>query len=272
MKIAKRRVQLIAETEFLAGLDWDVPESEKPTPEMEWFWSRSRYNGGSRSIGGHDIVEFAGRACYQSFGRPNPATAMQRDYIRNIIEQRHFSVLEHAVATFYLTGVSRSFTHELIRHRHLSYSQLSQRFVDSSEPEYAIHPALQEILDNEGEETFVDERLEDVNEAVKRAYAEITGAMSSGATERKKKEIREAARAVLPNMTATKIVVTGNVRAWRHFILMRCTEHADREIREVAYAIFNRLSWYYRDFFQDMKVDESRGYPVVSSAYGEEDY
>ena len=69
------------------------------------------------------LTEFAGRACYQSFHRPNPATARTADYLRRtLFEQGHRSIAEHATATFYITGVSRAFTHELIRHRHLSLS------------------------------------------------------------------------------------------------------------------------------------------------------
>src|SRR5690554_948865 len=70
------------------------------------------------------LAEFAGRSCYQSFHKPNPKTEANHDYLRNILNQGHFSVLEHASATFYVTGVSRALTHELIRHRHLSYSEL----------------------------------------------------------------------------------------------------------------------------------------------------
>ncbi len=79
--------------------------------------------------GGQALAEFAGRACYQSWKKPNPATATNAGYLAHILEVGHLSVLEHGTVTFYLTGVSRSFTHELIRHRHFSYSQLSQRYV-----------------------------------------------------------------------------------------------------------------------------------------------
>ena len=72
--------------------------------------------------GGQALAEFAGRACYQSWNKPNPATATNAGYLRHILEVGHLSVLEHGTATFYLTGVSRSLTHELIRHRHFSYS------------------------------------------------------------------------------------------------------------------------------------------------------
>ena len=79
--------------------------------------------------GGQALAEFAGRACYQSWKKPNPATATNAGYLRHIIDVGHLSVLEHGSVSFYITGVSRSLTHELIRHRHFSYSQLSQRYV-----------------------------------------------------------------------------------------------------------------------------------------------
>src|SRR4051812_8668765 len=79
--------------------------------------------------GGEALAEFAGRACYESWSKPNPATATNAGYLRHILEVGHLSVLEHGTVTFYLTGVSRAMTHELVRHRHFSYSQLSQRYV-----------------------------------------------------------------------------------------------------------------------------------------------
>ena len=102
------RVQLIAKTDFL------------PPADVPWE---------TDADGGQALAEFAGRACYQSWKKPNPATATNAGYIRHILEVGHLSVLEHGTVTFYFTGVSRSLTHELIRHRHFSYSQLSQRYV-----------------------------------------------------------------------------------------------------------------------------------------------
>lgn len=149
------------------------------------------------------LVEFAGRACYQSFHKPNPATARNKDYIaRTLHEQEHWSIAEHATATFYITGVSRALTHELIRHRHLSYSQLSQRFVDESNANIVIPPAAEGLP---------------------------------------RKQAREAARAVLPNMIETKIVVTGNLRAWHEVITRRTAPDADAEFQQVARLIRDEL-------------------------------
>ena len=109
---APLHVQLIAKTEFVAPSD--VP------------WSTD-------ADGGQALLEFAGRACYQSWSKPNPKTATNAGYLQHIIDVGHFSVLEHASVSFYITGISRSCTHELIRHRHFSYSQLSQRYVPEND-------------------------------------------------------------------------------------------------------------------------------------------
>src|SRR5258707_11430328 len=91
--------------------------------------------------GGEALAEFAGRACYQSWSKPNARTATNAGYLRHILEVGHLSVLEHGSVTFYLSGVSRSFTHELVRHRHFSYSQLSQRYVPGRE-QAMVEPAV----------------------------------------------------------------------------------------------------------------------------------
>lgn len=187
------------------------------------------------------LAEFAGRACYQSFDKPNPKTAANRDYLANILLQQHFSVLEHASATFYVTGVSRSLTHELIRHRHLSFSQLSQRFVDETLAEFVMPPAL----DNDEDRHWLSE----VHIALETYHAIAKRLQGKGLT---RKQAREAARAVLPNATETRIVVTGNMRAWREFIAKRNTPAADAEIRELAREIQRQLTELAPNTFQDM--------------------
>jgi thymidylate synthase (FAD) len=90
------------------------------------------------------LTEFAGRLCYQSWDKPRPATRANSDYLANILQRKHFSVLEHAGFTVVITGVSRSFTHELVHHRHLSFSQLSQRFVDESSARFVPPPLFRD--------------------------------------------------------------------------------------------------------------------------------
>lgn len=195
-----------------------------------------------------DLGEFAGRACYQSFGKPNPATATNVDYIGNIIRQGHGSVLEHATATFYIEGVSRALTHELIRHRHLSYSQVSQRFVNEAEADIVLPPAV------EGDEVATD-ILRDVDSFTKEAYTALVEHLQD-TVGLPRKQAREAARAALPNMTETKIVVSGNLRAWRDVLGRRLDPSADAEIREVSQMILASLKEIAPASFQDFDLPD----------------
>lgn len=181
------------------------------------------------------LAEIAGRQCYESWSRPNPKTAANRDYLANIIRQHHTSVLAHASFTFRLTGVSRSLTHELIRHRFLAVSEVSQRYVDMN-VSYSVIPPLFRGND------FAEEWIGDVETtAVDRYNALVDLAINDGAT---RKQAREAARCVLPGGTETKMIVSGNCRAWRDFVSLRATPHADAEIREIANAILSVLHEY----------------------------
>lgn len=197
--------------------------------------------------GAEALIEFAGRACYESWSKPNPKTATNAGYIDHILEVGHFSVVEHGQATFYITG-SRSMTHELVRHRHFSYSQLSQRYVPSSgevvEPQIiAEDPDLHAMFD---EARLTSQYAYEV--LVDRLDRKLEG--QPGA----RKRAREAARAVLPNATETKVVMTGNLRAWRHFIDLRATEHADVEIRKVAIAVLVDLTFQFPNVFADYSL------------------
>jgi thymidylate synthase (FAD) len=189
------------------------------------------------AVGAETLCEMAGRVCYMSFGMGRKTN---EEYLGHIIDMRHGSVLEHAVWNFVITGVSRSFTHELVRHRAgFGYSQLSQRYVDESTADFIepdciaedpeahriweaavtqAHAAYMQLVER------LNVRFKDVPEATLR-----------------RKLARQAARSVLPNATETKIFVTGNGRAWRHFIEARGHEHAEVEIRRVAVMILRVL-------------------------------
>lgn len=228
-------VTLLAHTELeLNLLDW-----------ANKIWSTESWMEHDPNTSHADILaEFAGRACYQSFDKPNPATRANKDYIANILKQQHFSVLEHASATFYIQGISRALTHELIRHRHLSYSQLSQRYVPSEEVDFVIPPA---VGDSRGLELY----LEDYMQGARDAYEHLVQRFEEKGITGKK--AREAARAVLPNMTETKIVVTGNHRAWRDVIAKRNSPAADAEIREFAAELLRHLKQVAPATYQDME-------------------
>ncbi len=200
---------------------------------------------------GETLVEVAGRLCYKSYAKPRPGG--NSAYIGHILEVGHGSVLEHAVFNFIITGVSRSFTHELIRHRAgFGYSQLSQRFVDESscafvEPDpIAQDPELHRIW---------METIATCQSAYK-ALADGLNARFASIEDRtlRRKKAREAARSVLPNATETQIFVTGNARALRHFIEMRGDAAADAEIRKVAVAMLKVLQAESPNLFGDYSL------------------
>ncbi len=187
-------------------------------------------------VGGEQLAELAGRVCYMSYGK---GRRTNREFIEHIVEVGHGSVLEHAVWSFLITGVSRSFTHELIRHRHFSYSQLSQRYVDESNSDF-IEP---DVIAEDPDLHAIWSRA--VN-ATREAYDQLVAGMEHKFGDvadktLRRKLARQAARSVLPNATETKIFVTGNARALRHFIELRGSEHADVEIRKVAVAMLKLM-------------------------------
>ncbi|MCA8935739.1 MAG: FAD-dependent thymidylate synthase [Planctomycetes bacterium] len=256
----------------------------------------------------HRIPELAGRICYMSFGEKQ-GRKDNNSYLSNIIKVGHGSVLEHTVYSLLLTGISRSLTHELVRHRAgFAYSQLSQRYVDETDAQFVIPPAVQD--DPELEKTlqdFCDVSLKvygELTDKLAEKYATPTGLvdfalreeqLTEGETGKftfgeaveghdnlsidewrsraaesesiakffKKKTIRarrkaarEAARAVLPNATETKIFVTGNARAWRHFIELRGDIHAEAEIRALACDVARLLKKEAPNLFGDYEIVE----------------
>jgi thymidylate synthase (FAD) len=216
--------------------------------------------------GGQALAEFAGRACYQSWSKPNPATATNEGYLRHILEVGHLSVLEHGTVSLYLSGVSRSLTHELIRHRHFSYSQLSQRYVPEGDAA-VVEPAVI------AEDPELHEKFLAATDAALTAYGELLEALEKRFADvpngtLRRKQARQAARSVLPNATETRIVVTGNYRAWRHFVAMRASEHADVEIRELAIACLRELQRVAGNVFGDFRISSlADGTEVAASPF-----
>ncbi len=209
------------------------------------------------------LNEVAGRACYMSFGKGRKSN---QEYLDNILTSKHGSVLEHAVWNLLITGVSRALTHELVRHRAgFGYSQLSQRYVDESEARYVVPPLYQE-----NEE--LRRRWQQTIDCVRKAYVELAEATTQYVQQKhpemaprdRRKWARQAARSILPNACETKIFVTGNSRAWRHFLELRGSPHADSEIRLLAVEIGRVLKQESPNIFRDVEVyDEADGMPAV---------
>ena len=171
------------------------------------------------------LLTMAGRNCYRSFHRPNEATYDDADYLRRTLgEQGHWSIAEHATATLYFTGVSRAFLTELTRHRHLSFSVESQRFIDANDANIVAPPAIRSHKDPYVLRNFADAADEAI--AAYMLTRDELGALP-------KKQRNEAARALLPNAVETRMVVTGNLRAWNEVIQRRTQPDADAEMQEV---------------------------------------
>jgi len=207
-------------------------------------------------VAGEKLIEVAGRLCYMSFAKPRPGG--NKAYLGHILEVGHGSVLEHSVFNVIIAGVSRSFTHELVRHRAgFGYSQLSQRFVDESECRFVEPDAIAD--DPELHRVWVEtvQTCQTAYKALADALAKKFVAIEDKTLRRKM--AREAARSVLPNATETKIFVTANGRALRHFIEMRSDPAADAEIRKVAVALLRLLQSDSPNLFGDYTISELPG-------------
>lgn len=206
------------------------------------------------SSDGERIAEFAGRLCYMS--QHNPAGRTTAEYLANILKQGHGSVFEHSQYVILLEGISRSCSHELVRHRAgFGFSQLSQRYVDESRAAFVMPPAVQ---GNSGLEAAWAAQMESAQVAY---VAAVEGLMVKyewvADRVHRRKMAREAARSVLPNATEVKIVVSANIRAWRTMLELRLGEGAEQEIRRMAVAILRLLQTEAPALFHDFEIYEA---------------
>ena len=203
------------------------------------------------SSDGERIAEFAGRLCYMS--QHNPAGRTTAEYLRNILRQGHGSVFEHSAYVMLIEGISRSCSHELVRHRAgWGFSQLSQRYVDESHAAFVMPPA---IMGDAGLEKQWTEQVQ----AAQTAYVDSVERLMDRYQWvedkiHRRKMAREAARSVLPNATEVKIVVSANVRAWRTMLELRLGEGAELEIRRMAVACLRVLQLESPALFADFEI------------------
>ncbi len=180
--------------------------------------------------GPEGLLEHAGRSCYRSVPRGQPGKFLQAR-----IREGHESIIEHASVTFDITGISRACSHQLVRHRIASYSQESQRYVDMTAPEFVVPPSVGE------------------NPQARAVWDEFTDQATS--TYHRLRELgvrKEDARFVLPNATATRIIVTMNFRALRHLFSVRCERAAQWEIRALALEMLRQVHIYAPSVFGDL--------------------
>lgn len=184
-----------------------------------------------------NVIELAARTCYDSADKAGPDTGSR--FLPKLINMGHESPFEHAYATFRITGCSRAMTHQLVRHRLMAVSQKSQRYVSEKNFDYVIPPSV------------APERVEEYKadmETIRQMYKKW-----------KDHGLRnEDARFVLPNACSTEIVISANFREFRHIFKIRCSPHAQWEIREACFMMLHELHRLAPSVFDDImqKVKE----------------
>lgn len=184
-----------------------------------------------------ELIEGAGRTCYMSQDRISGGSASK--FLRMLISSGHLSVLEHAYATFRVSGISRAATHQLVRHRLCSFSQKSQRYVREREAAFVVPPSVRESR----EAMPVFDRFISVS---RDAYNRL---IDLGIP-------KEDARFVLPNAASSEIVMSANFRELRHIILTRGSKHAQWEVRDLAVRILKLMKEQAPNVFFDLEVTE----------------
>jgi thymidylate synthase (FAD) len=288
MKFTKPRAILLADTavdhdgmsDFLLSVGAHVVDEDADSVDL---WETDA------PTDGEEVTEVAGRMCYRSF-RPalNPNLSKVREgnapYLKNILDSGHGSVLEHASVTFAFMGVSRVFTHELVRHRAgTAFSQESLRFVRLEElcawfPDDFGVPVMEELYDalvkaghmpnrDEQRRAWAMQRSRWLREVFKDTFAHLEGVQQRIGNElmlneldggfHVKKRITSAMRRMAPIGLGTAIICTANHRAWRHMVNMRTNPGAESEIRLVFASVARQLRDRFPNMYQDMSLYEN---------------
>lgn len=218
------------------------------------------------------MIEFGGRHCYRSWAEGRDRS----EYIRNIIEMEHGSVLEHSSINMAIQGVSRSLSHELVRHRvGVAISQESQRYVEASEIKFVVPPLVAHLAG--GAHSNADEIVEFVRECERgrAAYIRLQQSIVKELQVREgsvksltmaKKRANEAARALLPNASETRLLWSPNMRLLRHFLWLRGGSGADLEIRRLAVEMLGWAQAAAPSVFSDMQLGKGDyGVPIITS-------
>lgn len=225
-----------------------------PTPALMRLAEGQPWSKGWDTVTEEIPMEFAGRACYRSWGDDsNPNVTKIRvgtkRYLQNILTQRHGSVLEHCSGTFWVQDCSRVLTHELVRHRAgCAYSQESLRYVRLDHFELVIP---EEHLGHVPE--GMQETMEDIRRRIKGAIDEMNWADLAF---KRKKELTSFLRRFIPMGVKTNIVFTANLRALRHILAMRGSEHAEVEIRGFAKKLLPLCKTTWPTIFGDISIQE----------------
>lgn len=214
------------------------------------------------------LIATAGKVCYDSYGLDgNPV----KQHVENLVRSGHHSVVEHVHIGVFVAGISRGCSHEIVRHRMFNYSQRSTRYTAENDAAIVLDPYYAEL-----HARLVDDfgRFRDCGDVDDAELALLKGFLEdcegSFAEYRRQVELLESlnpqrlsgrdlrkwcrgkARQLLPHALETRMVITGNLRAWRHFFLMRTNRGAEAEIRRLAAAIWPKVERIAPTVFQDL--------------------
>lgn len=183
------------------------------------------------------VTERGIRVCYKSEDKIKDGSA--EDMVRMMININHGGCLEHVGVSFLVT-CDRATSHQLERSRTLSYNEMSQRYCNFSKDKFDSEVKFIKPCDlADGYNTDI---WQEANEIAEGAYFNLLASKCKP----------EVARSVLPNSTATEVVVTGNMRNIRYFLSLRLDEHAQSDIREIAHKMLNILHEKYPVFVEDL--------------------
>jgi len=234
-------VRVVAVTQFLGVpaelYDDELPEDTNHGTDME------------------QLTELAGRVCYDSYRAPKHRDSIS--YHQHIKEVGHGSVTEHASISFYIAGISRNLTHELVRHAAgCGKSQRSTRYCDETASPIAWHPLLEKALD-----TADWEMLNDLTDSCRHAYTHLMEKCQNYLASRgvkaldAKKQARGAARGILPSALSTGMIWTVNTRALRFILGQRCQNAADAEIRQLMCLIYAEAYKHCPQYLNDFVIE-----------------
>lgn len=230
-------------------------------------------------IPAENIIATAGKVCYDSYGIDGNPVAK---HIRNLIDSGHHSVIEHVHVGLFIEGISRGCSHEIVRHRMFNYSQRSTRYTAEDDAAIVLDPYFADIYRRETMERSVRERellnrfLNSCNDSID-AYRKQVDLLSGWTEDERvqqgipagakdfRKWCRGKARQLLPHALETRMVMTGNLRAWRHFIVMRTSRHAEAEIRRLAQQVFLVVREIAPNVFEDLQVTDVDGFVEVTA-------
>lgn len=229
------------------------------------FSEHPKYELPAHDNDAENIMATAGKVCYDSYGKDGRSVV---EHVEGLVDSAHLSVLEHVHVGLFIEGISRGCSHEIVRHRMFNYSQRSTRYTAEEDAAIVLDPFYANLYvpgRSALQQPFVVEvflrQCESALHAYKHSLSVLEPYVPAGMKTRDaRKWMRGKARQLLPHALETRMVVTGNLRAWRHFLLMRTSRFAEAEIRRLAHMIGDILLPIAPTAFSDFQSEMVDGY------------